>query len=413
LIASPLEPNQSDGVQLQLADRAMRHDIYIGIRFDRFSLWDDGWHGVAPAPTVSDLTIGSGLPPTSESILRRGETVSAFLRAPLNRRCFDLFFSDCLCQTIYCLSSLRARGYRLPVAGETNAASLRDLAYDILGSLLRTERGKKPYHVVIDYFSSRGIGDPRDATTEQLGNLMTGLLWSYARQEIYRLKAQEDPQRAKLKRRLGDVLDDSNYETEPVPGSPVEYVCLTTSRDSLRLNCSILPFERLQRLAESAYLDSCNLSQCCNVIFRELDGMTDVQNRLRRHEVVSAIVAVVSRYLETDGFCAARLSTPVGDFDAGTMNRARKETNDWLAETVICEFVEKGRITREITSRIVLAVDRYLIDLSTHGNTDPIPQYFREVMPECEHGKYLETYKYVFETIISRAVEEFRRRLQD
>jgi hypothetical protein len=342
-----------------------------------------------------------------------GETVSAFLRAPLDRRCFNAFFEECLRQTIYCLNSLRARGYRLPVVGETNAASLRDLAYGILGSLLRTERGKRPYHVVFDYFSSKGIIDPRDTTAEQLGNLMMALLWSHSRKEIHRIKAQEDPQKANLKRRLGVALDGLNYKTETMPGSSIEYVYLEANRDNLRLDCPMLSYEGLQRLAERAHLETCDRSQLCAAIFAELDGMVEVQNRLRRHELVSAVVSVVLRYMETDGFQTPAQSTPEGDFDAGTINQARESTIVWLAETVIREFVEKGRITKEIGDRFALAADQYLIDLSTHGNTDPIPQYFREVIPECEHGKYLETYKYVFETIVSRAVEEFRRRVQD
>jgi hypothetical protein len=342
-----------------------------------------------------------------------GETVNAFLRAPLDRRCFNIFFEECLRQTIYCLNSLRARGYRLPVFGETSAASLRDLAYDILGSLLRTERGKRPFHVVIDYFNSKGIIDPGDTTAEQLGNLMMGLLWGHTRQELFRITGQVDPQKAKLKRRLSDVLDGPIYKTETIPGSPTEYVSLVANHDNLRLGCPMLSYGGLQRFAESAYLEACNLSQCCTAIFAELDRMAEVQNRLRRHELVSAMVSVVLRYLDTDGFQTPAQSTPEGDFDAGAMDQACKETIGWLVETVISEFIEKGRITREVGGHFALAADHYLIDLSTHGNNDPIPQYFREVMSESEHGKYLETYKYVFETIISRAVEEFRKRLQD
>ncbi len=341
------------------------------------------------------------------------ETVSAFLRSPLDRRRFDLFFRECLRQTLHCLNSLRVRGYRLPVAGECNAATLRDLAYDILGSLLRTERGKKPYHVVFDYFTSRGIDDPHDALTEHLSDLMVGLIWSFTRQELFRLAGQEDPQKAKLKRRLRDVLGGSDYTTNPVPGGSIEYVFLTANRENLRLDRPLLSYERLDKLSRSAYLETCSLSQCCATVFAELDALTDVQNRLRRHELVSAVVAVVSRYLEEDGFSAARLSTPEGDFDAAAMARAREQTIVWLEENTIREFVEKGRIRKEIGDRLALAADCYLMDLSAHGNTDPIPTYFRESVPESEHDKYLEHHKYVFETTISRALAEFRRRLRE
>jgi hypothetical protein len=338
--------------------------------------------------------------------------VRAFLQAPYDRGCFNTFFNEYLRQTIYCLNSLRARGYRLPV-GETNAASLRDLAYDILGSLLRTERGGKPYHVVMDYFNGKGILDLSGATDETLCNLMMGLLWSYTRQELFRITAQADPQKAKLKRRLGDVLDGTSYKTETMSGSPTEYVYLVANRDDLRPGCPMLSYDGLQRLAESAYLKTCTFSQCCAGIFVELGTMIEVQNCLRRHELVSAVVSVVLRYLNTDGFQTPAQTTPEGDFDAGTMNRARGETIGWLIEAVIGEFVEKGRITQEVGGHFALAADQYLIDLSTHGNNDPIPQYFREMMPECEHGRYLATYKYVFETVINQAVEEFRKRLRE
>ena len=164
---------------------------------------------------------------------------------------------------------------------------------------MRTERGKKPYHVVIDYFNSKGVIDPRDTTAERLGNLMMGLLWSYTRQELFRIKAQEDPQKAKLKRRLGDVLDSPSYGPDSASDSPIEYVYLASNFDNLRLGCPMLFYDGLQRLAETAYLETCNLSQCCAAIFAELDGMIEVQNRLRRHELINAIVGL----LQNEVFC--------------------------------------------------------------------------------------------------------------
>jgi hypothetical protein len=348
-----------------------------------------------------------------DSIDGRGETVEAFLQKPLDRRCFDAFFRECLRQTVYCLNSLRVRGYHLPSSGEGNSGSLRDLAYGVLGSLLRTERGKRPFHIVLDYFDSKGIARERATSTEKLSDLLTGLLWSFTRQELFRINSEEDPQKAKLKRRLGDVLKGGDYGSDNPPGSAIKYIYLAANQDNQRIDCPMVSYDVLQRIVENAYLDTCNLSQCSMAVFAELDRMGNVQNRLRKHEFVTAAVSVVLRYLETEESRTARLSTPEGDWDVESMTQARQAAVAWLRESVISDFIEKGRITNDTGGRFALAADQYLLDLSAHGNTDPIPQYFREVMPECEHGKYLETYKYVFETIINNAVEDFRRRLRE
>jgi len=266
--------------------------------------------------------------------------------------------------------------------------------------------------VVFDYFEGRGIGDPIKADDETLSGLLIGLIWGHARTERFKIDAQEDPRRANLKRRIREAIASADYRMERTAQECLEYVSLA-ARGELRLNAPILSVGALQRLAEIAYLDSRNLSQCCARVFAELNAMTEVQNRLRKHELVSAVVAVVLRYIETDGFSAARPSTPESDFDEVDMQKAREAAVKHVRERVIGDFVSKERITSGVGDRFANAAEQYLLDFCVHGNADPIPQYFRENMPEEEHEQYLNKYKYVFETVINSAVEEFRSRLRD
>ncbi len=238
------------------------------------------------------------------------------------------------------------------------------------------------------------------------------LLRSFVRQELFRLCRQYDPQKANLKRGLTQVFEELEYGHTSAANSNSEYIFLARNSSSLRLDRPMIARDRLRQLVEDAFLQSTSRRQWCLRIFDLLNELQEVQNRLRNHELLSAAVAVNLQFMEFDCMRPSKLPNPEDDFDAETLNEARRKAVECIRETVIRDFVTKGRITEEVGARFAVAADKYLTDLSAHGNSDPIPDYFREVMPKEEHAQYLEKYKYVFETVINRAVEEFRSRLQ-
>ena len=60
----------------------------------------------------------------------------------------------------------------------------------------------------------------------------------------------------------------------------------------------------------------------------------------------------------------------------------------------------------------MLAADYYLSDLIYSPGVDLLPVYFREVMPEQEHGDYLKDYKYIFETSMEKVKDNFINRIK-
>jgi hypothetical protein len=339
------------------------------------------------------------------------EILLAFLEYPTDNLRFKAFFEHCRRRTFGCLYGLRRNGFRLPGA-ETTSAALQDLTYDILGSFLRTERGKRPFHVIFDYLKSRGINDPAKHPVEELARQFMILLRSFVRQEAFRITQQEDAQKANLRRRFTDVLSEEGYVSEKSPKDKWVYVYQAGQEDSLRLDRPLISFTRLQTLVETAYLETTSRSQWCVRIFLELAAIDSAQNRLRKNELVSAALSVSLRYLEAEAYQPLRLPTPEEDFGDGKMREACELTMLWLSDHVIKEFELKGRISEDEGERLAHAAELYLTDLCVHGNSDPLPEYFREVMPDCRHEKYLENYKYVFDTIIKRMVDDFRSRLK-
>ena len=342
-----------------------------------------------------------------------GEVIRAFLLAPLNRRHFDAFFQLCLRLTLIRLNVLRVKGFRLPPPADNQAQGLRDLAYDVLGSLLRNERERQPFHIVFDFFAKSGVSEANQIPADELYRLLQILVTSFVRQEVFRLNQDDDPQRANLKRRFSDILDEWEYATSTDPGDGADYVSLARNHDNLRRENPMISYDRLLALVESAFLETTNRRKWCAAIFTALEGETDVQNRLRKHELLSAVVAICMRYIETEGFQPAQMATPETDLDAATLTRSRFAAVNSLKETVLRDFVRKRKLCSETADHFAAAADYYLGDLIAHGNNDPIPEYFREVMPAEEHDKYLKTYKYIFETVISRVVEDFRKRLRE
>ncbi|MCD6162735.1 MAG: hypothetical protein J7K40_10030, partial [candidate division Zixibacteria bacterium] len=169
-----------------------------------------------------------------------------------------------------------------------------------------------------------------------------------------------------------------------------------------------IPYDELLVLTEEAYFLSKNRSDWCLNVFKILNENGNMQNRLKKHELISAMININLKYVELDGVRPLRLSDANYQLYKNEIENAKKQSLLWLETDVLQSFIQKEKITEKDSRRFILAADIYLTDMIYSSDVDLLPEYFREVMPKTEHSRYLKDYKYVFETIIEKTEENFR-----
>ncbi len=335
------------------------------------------------------------------------EVLAEFLSNPRDKSGFKAFFDLCYKYAISFLCYLKAKGYRFPIGQNSDSKSMSDLAIDILGSFLRSE-DNKPFCVIFDFYNNNGFVAFKKDHAEELFDQFRSLLFGFIRQELNRINNESDPQIGNLKRRIKDILNSPDFCCTSDEKDGIEYVYCKNTTIKNRASQSLLTFERLLDLVEIAYNSSHNRREWCRNIFLQLDEMMDVQSRLKKHELISAMINVNKKYTELEGFHTYRGPSAEYQIQIKAIEIAKEKAISRLKNDSLLEFVNKGRIDRITADRFSSAVDRYLTDLIYSEDIDLIPVYFREVMPESEHHRYLRDYKYIFETIIGRAEEYFR-----
>jgi len=356
------------------------------------------------------MTSRSALIMTSSISDSYGRILQAFLLNPLNRRAFDSFFKTCYSHTVGYLRYLKAKGFQLPLEHKADGDPFGDLAIDLLGTFLRSAK-ENPFPIVFDYFNKAGISDPDQADPDELHHHFTVLLRGHIRRQLSRLKTQQDPQIDHLKRRFKEILIVPRFGSMQGSGGE-KCLFLTQYRHDLRGDKSPLPYDELVQIVERAYLKSTSRTAWCLNIFELLNQATEYQRLVKKHELLAAIVSVNAKYIDADGLQPTGLPTAENALLMRDIEEAIAQTLAWLEESVLSTFVRKSRINADEAQRFSVASERYLSDLAHAGETDTIPQYFREVMPESEQTRYLKDYKHVFETTINNAVEDFKERLK-
>jgi len=339
-----------------------------------------------------------------------GHIIKAFLLSPLNRKAFDSFFGICYQSTVGYLRYLKAKGFQLPHELKAEGNPFGDLAIDLLGTFLHSNRDR-PFPVIFGYFNKLGYAQPREADPDDLLHCFTVLLRGHIRQQLARLKVQQAPQVDHLKRRFKEILKDVRFKILP-KSSGEEWISLAQHCDDRREGRPPLLYNDLLQIVEKAYLNSRSRTDWCLDIFKLVNEATQYQNLVKKHELLTAIVSVNSKYVEADGLQPVCLPTPKEALLTKTIEEAIAETLSWLKESVLDRFIHNVRIDSEEAERFQQAAEKYLSDLAHTGQTDSLPEYFREVMPEGKRITYLSDYKYVFETTINQAVENFKDRLK-
>lgn len=333
-----------------------------------------------------------------------------FLQQPDDRDAFMPFFQMCHKLAVGSLGYLQRRGYRLPIGPHNSFTNIPDLAIDVLGTFLRVEKGVK-FGVVFHYFTKEGISDFANTDPALAMSKFRALLLGYVRKELYRINQQEYPEAADLKTRLNKILSGEQYASISFNGCS-DLICLSIVRDIHMTDKPIIPQDKLEYLAEEAYLASRTIEEWCAKIFALLALRDEYLPGIPRHQLLAAAVKISGTHLEIDAMPPSALPGPEQLILSSDLAKLREEVVEFITVEVISRFIKQGRISNDTGARFERAVDLFLADKSNGDQVDLLPAYFRETMPESEHEHYLKRYKYVFETIMSRAEEEFIDRIK-
>ncbi len=334
-----------------------------------------------------------------------------FLCCPANRRRFDAFFELCWRHTKAWLRSQNARGRRLPLDQFAGRSPLDDLAVDILSRVLAPVKSRT-CGGLFDYFRTQGITTFEDEDPAHLYDLFRPWLFTKIRQQLSHVAGEADPAKANLKRRFKDILAGSDYHAFSPGGGNERYVGALKYERTMRVDCPPISFEELLSLVEECYLRSLNRTRWCRAIFEALNRVASVQNFIETFRLIQAVVIVNTKYVDVEGLAPAHPPGAEHGLFIRAITKARTETLRWVREIVLAKFVTNDRLTEDYAQRLLGACEQFLIDLAHSSGTDSLPEYFREVMPESEHDRYLTDFKHIFETVIHKAKDDFERRLR-
>ena len=339
------------------------------------------------------------------------EILIEFLKKPQNRSRFKAFFELCYQYAYGYLNYLRAKIFQLPLDNQPTHDSLSDITIDILGSFLQSS-ASQPYQIIFNHLNKMGISNYDEYDSQPVYDQFRSLLFSFIRQELSRIKKETDPQIDNLKRRIKDILKESEYRVFRVENSHFEFVAnaeIKYEHDEYPL----ITYDKLLELVEDLYNLSKNRRKWCRNIFKALEYTAGVRHYLKKHELICAMINVNAKYLEINGLQPTRLTGAKYQLLEKAITDSKDQSLIWLNDNVLLRFIEDDRITSEFSKKFLVAADYYLSDMVFSSGVDLLPAYFREVMPECEHARYLQDYKYVFETSIKKVEDNFRERTKN
>ncbi|MBU0983287.1 MAG: hypothetical protein KKA42_05425, partial [candidate division Zixibacteria bacterium] len=133
--------------------------------------------------------------------------------------------------------------------------------------------------------------------------------------------------------------------------------------------------------------------------------------KINLHRLTGAAIRILQRFVETSSRSAANQVTPLGMWLHREVDCCIAATLPEVGSGILRQFVNKGNLQSDEATLILNATEAYLTALGHAGETDSLPTYFRDHMPEDTHGRYLKDYKNIFERTIQRALEIFRAKL--
>lgn len=341
-----------------------------------------------------------------------GRIIRDFLRAPHERRSFDAFYRLSYDHMKATLLTLRRQRRRLPLEEFASEDPLLDLTLEVLGYWLSPDEKGRPFHEVFSSFSKPGP----NADADELGKLYVRfrqVIWRKTENYVSKVRARTDPQLHNAKRRLKDELRTDKYcvfEPDDIPG---EFVSLTEEKDSLDYGKPLIPFEELLELTRSAYEQGRPRSKWFLAIIKGLKTRGEYANFLPKSQLIQAVATVTLQVTDGSYIQTAVLPEAGHGLLIRAIQRAREEALEWLRQKVLPKWVRKGAISADTAERFARAAEQYLIDYAHSPEVGKRPDYFREFMPESEHGCYQTKYKHCFEAAMNKTQSRFEEILRD
>ena len=335
------------------------------------------------------------------------QTILGFLHNFRNRLYFDSFFNLCYRRTVGTLKYLKNKGIPIPLDQYAGEDPLSDIAIDILGSYFKSMPGK-PFYAIFNQFKNCDINDTGAQGLEEIHDHFVSTFYVFIKQELSRILNESDPQVSNIKRRITDIIHGPEYEV--FTKANIQYVSFNHSSSDRRNEKSLIAYEELENLSESSYHK--NRPQWCKNIFDSLSLLTEFRNCVKKYDLIRSMVNVVMKYAELEGMPQSHCTFDRIKSNETAINNSKEASLVWLSDEVLKKFIEKEKISAKTSTRFLLAADYYLSDLIYSPGVDLLPVYFREVMPEQEHGDYLKDYKYIFETSMEKVKDNFINRIK-
>ncbi len=341
------------------------------------------------------------------------EAVRLFLKNPHDRKSFDIFFNVCFYHTTGYLRYLKARGYSFDLHDADEQKSLSDIAYDILADFLHGEKNR-PFQIIFDYFERHKITHFDGVDLDLLYDHFTILLRGFIRKILYKNRKEQNPQAANLERRINDIIKDDRYDIVKQNDDSADYIFLSHNKTNLRKNHRPLLLTDLLPIAYKSFgeKESNNRVDWVYHIFKELERAEEFQNFIKKYDLIRAMIYINESIVELESNWFSYISPTDTISLRGAVEEEKAKSFDYAMKT-IKNFVDKGKITGHEAELLLIATEKYLTDFAFDGQTDKIPTYFFEVMPDYDQRKYLKKYKYIFETVINTSLEDFKDRMQN
>lgn len=342
-----------------------------------------------------------------------GRVIKDFLEDP-NRHNFLKLFEISLTHSRAYLRFLASRGFSLPDSAAHTESPIDTVTFDILGFFFAKESGK-PFGKIFDFFQRHGYKDFESTESDDIYDQYLTLLHGFIKRQLTRLRNDENPQIHNLKRAIREALTGKDYRVAKDYSDKQEYVHSVKYANNQRLEKDLLSYDDLIQLVLTAFLhDGCtNRPRWIELIFQSLNEKTDVQNRLKQHELTSAMIAINSEYSMMTSPNTHLLETPKITLLRTEIEKERQNSMSWIRSEIIPEYVAKGKIADKITGPVYATIEALLTDFSALGEHDSIPEYFRECMPEELHDRFYTDFKNIFDYLVHKAKEDFAMRLKN
>jgi hypothetical protein len=343
-----------------------------------------------------------------QSYHRQGEIVRDFLNDSDTSELPNEFFIVLREHTRTSVSWLLKKGWQLPENSNDARKDVHNTANYLMGLMLGINNGRK-YCYILDYFEKHlpCIADPNPI---DYFHLLTDFVRRFCPQYLTKLKKDENPQMAKLKRQIDRAISDSdNYckDSCRFKGKSAS-VWRVANSENLRSDCDPIDFHTLLDIVEEAYYcGSNNAPEWLTNIFEKLSYCNEYQNFLYIHDLKSAMVAIRTKHIEESSIKPVNFRDTKWKILLKAGQKAQKQTIVYIQSEVISKYINKGRLVQHEADQFLRAVESYLADLSNGCETASIPTYLRETRLFDDNQVYLKKYKYMFETVIDESREKF------